>query len=162
MPLSMVPVGDAQLCVDTFGASSDPAVLLMGGATSSMAWWEPVFCERIASAAPVAPESVDGGLAYKQHCASCHGADREGSVGPALKGSSFDTRWKAKPEELEKVITATMPIGEGHSLPANAYHAITQYVLAGASAPSAAGEAARAGLTARLSAHACARMRTRA
>jgi len=50
MPVSMVPVGDAELCVDTFGASSDPAVLLMGGATSSMDWWEPEFCERIASA----------------------------------------------------------------------------------------------------------------
>jgi len=24
---------------------------------------------------------------YKQHCASCHGDKREGSVGPALKGS---------------------------------------------------------------------------
>src|SRR4051812_8470256 len=50
MPVSMVPVGDAELCVDTFGAPGDPAVLLMGGATSSMDWWEPEFCERIASA----------------------------------------------------------------------------------------------------------------
>src|SRR6478735_6209619 len=50
MPVSMVQVGDAELCVDTFGAPGDPAVLLMGGATSSMDWWEPEFCERIASA----------------------------------------------------------------------------------------------------------------
>jgi alcohol dehydrogenase (cytochrome c) len=96
----------------------------------------------IASAAPVAPASVDGGMAYKQHCASCPGANLEGSVGPALKGSSFDTRWRAKPDELDKVITATMPIGEGNSLPADAYHAITQYVLAGASAPAAAAPSA--------------------
>src|SRR3954447_10878682 len=50
MPVSMVTVGDAELCVDTFGASSDPAVLLMGGATSSMDWWEEEFCERLAAA----------------------------------------------------------------------------------------------------------------
>jgi pimeloyl-ACP methyl ester carboxylesterase len=50
MPVSMVQVGDAELCVDTFGAPGDPAVLLMGGATSSMDWWEPEFCERIAAA----------------------------------------------------------------------------------------------------------------
>ena len=50
MPESMVPVGDAELCVDTYGDESDPAVLLMSGATSSMDWWEPEFCERIASA----------------------------------------------------------------------------------------------------------------
>ena len=50
MPVSMVKVGDAELCVDTYGEPGDPAVLLMGGATSSMDWWEPGFCERIASA----------------------------------------------------------------------------------------------------------------
>jgi pimeloyl-ACP methyl ester carboxylesterase len=43
-------VGDAKLCVDAFGSASDPAVLLMAGATSSMDWWEPAFCERLAAA----------------------------------------------------------------------------------------------------------------
>ncbi len=46
----LVPVGDAQLCVDTVGREGDPAVLLIGGATSSMDWWEPELCERIAGA----------------------------------------------------------------------------------------------------------------
>jgi pimeloyl-ACP methyl ester carboxylesterase len=50
MTLSMVPVGDAQLCVDTGGREGDPAVLLMSGATSSMDWWQPAFCEQIAAA----------------------------------------------------------------------------------------------------------------
>jgi pimeloyl-ACP methyl ester carboxylesterase len=50
MTLSMVSVGDAELCVDTFGDEGDPTVLLLGGATSSMDWWEPDFCERIAGA----------------------------------------------------------------------------------------------------------------
>ena len=51
MAISNVPVGDAELCVDTFGGASDPAVLLMGGATSSMDWWEPELCERLAAPA---------------------------------------------------------------------------------------------------------------
>jgi pimeloyl-ACP methyl ester carboxylesterase len=50
MTESMVSVGDAELCVETFGREGDPAVLLMGGATSSMDWFEPEFCERIAAA----------------------------------------------------------------------------------------------------------------
>jgi pimeloyl-ACP methyl ester carboxylesterase len=50
MTSRMIPVGDAELCVETFGAHAEPAVLLMGGATSSMDWWEPEFCERIAAA----------------------------------------------------------------------------------------------------------------
>ncbi len=50
MSESMVRVGDAELCVDTVGRPGDPAVLLMGGATSSMDWWQPEFCERIAAA----------------------------------------------------------------------------------------------------------------
>ena len=49
MAITNVSVGDAELCVDTFGSSRDAAVLLMGGATSSMDWWEPEFCERLAA-----------------------------------------------------------------------------------------------------------------
>jgi pimeloyl-ACP methyl ester carboxylesterase len=51
MTVRMIPVGGgAELCVETFGDPGDPAVLLLGGATSSMDWWEPEFCERIAGA----------------------------------------------------------------------------------------------------------------
>ena len=50
MALSMVSVGDAELCVDTIGNDSDAAVLLIGGATSSMDWWELELCERIVAA----------------------------------------------------------------------------------------------------------------
>ena len=50
MVTTNVSVGDAELCVDTYGDPGDPAVLLMGGATSSMDWWEPEFCTRLAAA----------------------------------------------------------------------------------------------------------------
>ena len=49
MAITNVSVGDAELCVNTYGSASDPAVLLMSGATSSMDWWEPEFCDRLAA-----------------------------------------------------------------------------------------------------------------
>lgn len=36
------------LCIETFGQPSDPAVLLIAGAAGSMDWWENGFCERLA------------------------------------------------------------------------------------------------------------------
>ncbi len=34
--------------ISTFGAASDPAVLLIAGSGSSMDWWEPAFCRQLA------------------------------------------------------------------------------------------------------------------
>jgi pimeloyl-ACP methyl ester carboxylesterase len=45
----MVTANGVDLCVQTFGEAGDPAVLLIGGAESSMDWWEDEFCELIAS-----------------------------------------------------------------------------------------------------------------
>jgi pimeloyl-ACP methyl ester carboxylesterase len=44
----MVDVGNAELCAETFGDAGNPAVLLLAGAASSMDWWEPEFCTRLA------------------------------------------------------------------------------------------------------------------
>jgi pimeloyl-ACP methyl ester carboxylesterase len=38
-----------ELCVQTFGDPASPAILLIGGAASSMDWWEEEFCEGLAS-----------------------------------------------------------------------------------------------------------------
>jgi pimeloyl-ACP methyl ester carboxylesterase len=38
---------DVQLCVQTLGAARDPALLLLGGATWSMDWWEDELCDRL-------------------------------------------------------------------------------------------------------------------
>ena len=34
--------------ISTFGAATDPAVLLIAGSSSSMDWWEPEFCQLLA------------------------------------------------------------------------------------------------------------------
>lgn len=38
---------DVQLCVEAMGAVDDPALLLIGGATWSMDWWEDELCHRL-------------------------------------------------------------------------------------------------------------------
>jgi pimeloyl-ACP methyl ester carboxylesterase len=43
-------VGGARLAASTFGSPSDPAVLLIMGAGSSMDYWEPSFCAALADA----------------------------------------------------------------------------------------------------------------
>jgi pimeloyl-ACP methyl ester carboxylesterase len=42
-------VNGVEICVDTTGDPTDPAVLLVGGRCSSMDWWEPEFCARLAA-----------------------------------------------------------------------------------------------------------------
>ncbi|MET8982270.1 alpha/beta hydrolase [Streptomyces sp. NPDC004539] len=44
----LFPINGAELCVETFGNSATPAVLLIDGASASMLWWETELCERIA------------------------------------------------------------------------------------------------------------------
>jgi pimeloyl-ACP methyl ester carboxylesterase len=46
---TMVLAKGVELCVQTFGDPESPAILLIGGAATSMDWWEEEFCERLAS-----------------------------------------------------------------------------------------------------------------
>jgi pimeloyl-ACP methyl ester carboxylesterase len=45
----LVRANGVDLCVETFGDPASPAILLIGGAASSMDWWEDELCERLAS-----------------------------------------------------------------------------------------------------------------
>jgi pimeloyl-ACP methyl ester carboxylesterase len=44
-----VHVNGVDICVATFGDPRDPAILLIGGAGSSIDWWEDEFCSRLAA-----------------------------------------------------------------------------------------------------------------
>jgi pimeloyl-ACP methyl ester carboxylesterase len=48
-PEKIVQANGVALCVQEFGAPTDPALLLIGGAAASMDWWEDEFCERLAA-----------------------------------------------------------------------------------------------------------------
>lgn len=45
----IVPVDGVELCTEAFGDPGDPAILLIGGMSSPMDWWEDGFCERLAA-----------------------------------------------------------------------------------------------------------------
>jgi pimeloyl-ACP methyl ester carboxylesterase len=45
----ILPVNGIEVCAEVFGDRGDPAVLLIGGATSSMDWWDEEFCRRLAA-----------------------------------------------------------------------------------------------------------------
>lgn len=45
----IVQANGVDLCVQTFGARADPAILLIAGAAGSMLSWEDEFCERLAA-----------------------------------------------------------------------------------------------------------------
>lgn len=44
----IVRTNGVELCVETFGDSADPAILLIHGACASMIWWEEELCAQIA------------------------------------------------------------------------------------------------------------------
>ncbi len=45
----IIRANGAELCIETFGKESHPAVLLIHGACASMLWWEEELCRRIAA-----------------------------------------------------------------------------------------------------------------
>src|SRR6478735_6774245 len=47
----IVQVNGVSLCLEAFGDPTDPAVLLIAGANSSMDWWPALFCQRLAAGA---------------------------------------------------------------------------------------------------------------
>ena len=46
---TMVFANGVDLCVETFGELTDPALLLLAGGASSMDWWDDEFCRRLAA-----------------------------------------------------------------------------------------------------------------
>jgi pimeloyl-ACP methyl ester carboxylesterase len=46
----MLRVGSVELCAQAFGKQGDPTILLIGGSSSSMDWWETDFCTELAAA----------------------------------------------------------------------------------------------------------------
>jgi pimeloyl-ACP methyl ester carboxylesterase len=45
---TLVEINDVELCVETFGSPTNPAILFIDGAAASMLWWETELCEQIA------------------------------------------------------------------------------------------------------------------
>ncbi|ATF12017.1 alpha/beta hydrolase [Brevibacillus brevis X23] len=50
MAEQILKVNGVEICAESFGKPTDPAILLIMGAQMSMLWWEEEFCQRIADA----------------------------------------------------------------------------------------------------------------
>lgn len=48
-PETLIPIGDVELCVQTVGDPTSPAILLIHGAAASMVGWEAELCARLAA-----------------------------------------------------------------------------------------------------------------
>ena len=77
-------------------------------------------------------QAESGAAIYASNCASCHGANLEGSrLGPLLSGRSFLQRWgEQTPALLLGNIKANMPPGGGNNISDQDYLHITAHILA--------------------------------
>jgi DNA-binding beta-propeller fold protein YncE/cytochrome c553 len=78
-----------------------------------------------------APAAADPQKLYAEHCASCHGADRLGGIGPALLPSNLERlRKPAAAETIAKGRAATQMPGFGDKLSAAEIDALVELVYA--------------------------------
>jgi PQQ-dependent dehydrogenase (methanol/ethanol family) len=77
-----------------------------------------------------------GRLAYAQKCATCHGAQLEGSGAPGLKGRSFDAQWNGKTlQQFYQYVHQQMPLGQAGALKGQEYADIVAFILAQSGLP---------------------------
>ena len=126
-------VNGVELCVETFGARADPAILLIMGAAASMDWWEDDFCERLAagprfvirydhrdtgqsvSYAPGAPGYTgDDLIADAIGVLNALGVDRAHVVGQSMGGALAQVLALEHPGRVASLtLIATSPAGPG-------------------------------------------------
>lgn len=84
------------------------------------------------SAAFTTEQAERGRRIYGAQCATCHGTQLEGAVGPALAGTAFLRKWGAAERgagDLLDVLRTTMPRPGAGSLSPEAYDAVFAYML---------------------------------
>ncbi len=78
-------------------------------------------------------QAAEGRRAYREHCASCHGAKLEGiDVNPSLVGIRFDQSWRGKSAEILATHMRRMPpeaVSEPGSLGDDTHTNILAYIL---------------------------------
>jgi PQQ-dependent dehydrogenase (methanol/ethanol family) len=77
-------------------------------------------------------QADQGRRVFGAYCATCHGAELEGAVGPALAGPAFLRKWGAperSADDLYYVLRSTMPKPAMGSLSADSYAAVFAYIL---------------------------------
>lgn len=79
-----------------------------------------------------ATQAAAGSKDYATNCSSCHGANLEGGVGPALSGATLNTLAKnthLSVGDMYTFISQQMPLNAPASLKPDQYVAIVSYIL---------------------------------
>ena len=76
-------------------------------------------------------EQADRGRrVFGAYCATCHGTELEGAVGPALAGAGFLHQWSTRgAQDLYRLLRTSMPKPAMGSLSASAYADVFAYIL---------------------------------
>ncbi|MGI8929411.1 MAG: c-type cytochrome [Candidatus Limnocylindrales bacterium] len=81
------------------------------------------------SDAPSGEQLARGADFYAASCASCHGADGEGDIGPALVGERYVFRSRGTAQGLYDYVSEAMPFDAPGSLPEQEYWDILAWIL---------------------------------
>ncbi len=89
------------------------------------------------STASFASQAQGGATAYAQHCATCHGADLQGTaLGPMLSGTGFLIRWgQQSPADFYNNIRANMPPGGNQAITDSDYLSIVAHIMSSNGVP---------------------------
>lgn len=90
------------------------------------------FAASSGTAVYTAAQAKRGASVYAGQCASCHGANLQGNIGPALKGTQFQQMAAAQQltgKSLLEVISKSMPKTSPGSLSADQYDDVTAHIL---------------------------------
>lgn len=77
-------------------------------------------------------QADQGRRVYGAFCATCHGVDLEGAVGPTLSGPGFNAKWSHRERsvrDLYDVLRTTMPRPAAGSLSEASYLQVLAYIL---------------------------------
>jgi|TARA_B100000315_G_scaffold259318_2_gene314887 alcohol dehydrogenase (cytochrome c) len=106
------------------------AVLLL-----SLLQWQPCAFAETSEQSPgfTRKQAREGGKAYQQYCAECHGTELEGvGIVPPLVGSRFDSAWRGKPADILSFHLRRMPpapVAESGSLSDEIYTNILAHIF---------------------------------
>lgn len=82
-----------------------------------------------ASDAPGGDQLARGAEFYAASCASCHGVDGEGDIGPALIGERYGFRSRGTAQGLYDYVSEAMPFDAPGSLPDQEYWDTLAWIL---------------------------------
>ncbi len=124
-----------------------PATLCLLSLVLVNAWVLPAAAQQPVVGVFTQTQIDQGRKVYATFCATCHGLELEGNVGPALVGSDFVAKWSRADHAvpaLYQVLRTTMPRPAAASLSEASYLEVMAYLLSRNGAPTGPRELASA------------------